>query len=60
MNEPRLMKTRDAAKYMGMTESALRQKLSNGNVPMWITKKIGGSRLYDRVAVDRWLNGLEQ
>ena len=53
---PRLMKTKEAATYLGMTETALRQRRSNGQIPESVTSKIGGSIYYDRKKLDVWLD----
>jgi predicted DNA-binding transcriptional regulator AlpA len=54
--QPRLMKMRIAARYMGMSETALRQRKHGGTVPPELFKKVGGSILWDRIAIDKWID----
>ncbi|GEM_PF-5931938 len=58
--QPRLMTTEQAAVYLGLPSSgASRQKKSKGHIPESVTRKVGGSVLYDRVALDKWLDEQE-
>ena len=54
--DKRLYTTKQAAFYMGMTETALRNRKCKGTVPEWITRKIGSTVYYDRVKMDQWLD----
>jgi len=51
--EQRLLEIHTAAKYLGMPEAALCQKVYLGLVPH---VKIDGRLRFDRVEVDRWID----
>jgi hypothetical protein len=51
MTLPRLMKAHDAAIYLGISTSKLRQK----NLP---TRRDGGNILYDRLDLDEYADSL--
>lgn len=55
----RLMDVEEAATYLGMSETALRQRKSKGQVPASVTKRIGRSTYYDRLRMDEWLDSME-
>jgi excisionase family DNA binding protein len=49
----RLMDVHDAAKYLGMTENAIREKASAGELPYI---RIDGRLRFDRREIDRWID----
>ncbi len=56
---PRLMRIDQAVVYLGQkSETALRQRLASGQIPEWVTVRIGGSIYFDRVRLDQWLSSL--
>ena len=58
---PRLMDTDQAAAYLGLpSASALRQRKACGQIPDSCFVKMGGSVLYDRLALDAWINSLRE
>jgi excisionase family DNA binding protein len=49
----RLMDVHDAAQYLGMTENAIREKASAGDLPYI---RIDGRLRFDRREIDRWID----
>jgi hypothetical protein len=52
----RLLNYEGAAAYLGLTESALRQRKSNGQVPDYVWLKIGNTIMFDVRQLDRWID----
>ena len=56
----RLLSTEEAATYLGLpSSSSLRQRKCSGQIPDYTFVKIGGSVLYDRQGLDRWISELQ-
>jgi excisionase family DNA binding protein len=51
--QQRLMDVHDAARYLGMTENAIREKASAGELPC---VRIDGKLRFDRRELDRWID----
>jgi hypothetical protein len=58
--QKRLLSTEEAADYLGLpSASALRQRKCGGQIPETCYVKMGGSVLYDRLGLDRWIDDLK-
>jgi predicted DNA-binding transcriptional regulator AlpA len=58
--QKRLLSTEEAASYLGLPNaSSLRQRKSGGQIPETVYMKMGGSVLYDRIALDKWIDELK-
>jgi excisionase family DNA binding protein len=51
--QQRLMDVHDTARYLGMTENAIREKVSAGDLPCI---RIDGKLRFDRRELDRWID----
>jgi excisionase family DNA binding protein len=51
--QQRLMDVHDIARYVGMTENAIREKASAGELPC---VRIDGKLRFDRREIDRWID----
>lgn len=51
----RRLRTREAAQYLGYSESTLEKKRLTGNGPPFIRLGRGGTVVYDTADLDRWL-----
>jgi hypothetical protein len=57
----RLLSTEEAASYLGLPNaSSLRQRKAGGQIPEQVYVKMGGSVLYDRIALDTWISELKE
>jgi hypothetical protein len=57
----RLLSTEEAAAYLGLpSSSSLRQRKCSGQIPDYTFVKMGGSVLYDRQGLDRWIAELKE
>jgi Helix-turn-helix domain len=57
----RLLSTEEAASYLGLpSSSSLRQRKCAGQIPEYTYVKMGGSVLYDRQGLDRWISELQE
>lgn len=53
--KPRYTDTAGAATYLGMTETALAQRKSKGQVPESCYTKVGNSLIWDLEGIDAWM-----
>ena len=59
--QKRLLSTEEAASYLGLpSSSSLRQRKCAGQVPDFAFVKMGGSVLYDRQGLDKWIDEMKE
>ena len=56
LRQPRLLKLRDAAKYLAMSSSKLRTLIQNGELMVIKTGDNTCPWLLDRLEIDRWID----
>ena len=56
----RLLTYEQAAAYLGLTASALKQRKSSGQIPDYVYVRMGTTILFDIRELDRWIDELKK
>ena len=55
--EQRLMNVKELSSYLSMPVATVYAYVGRGKIPQDCIKRIGRALKFDRLAVDRWING---